>query len=40
VTSSRSGLGLTLTIVEMKLGFTLDLLLQVTDQMRAADEVC
>ncbi len=30
---------LTLTIVEMKLGFTLDLLLQATDRMRAADQV-
>jgi hypothetical protein len=28
-----------LAIVEMKLGFTLDLLLQATDRMRAADEV-
>jgi hypothetical protein len=35
----RAATGLTLTIVEMKLGFTLDLLLQVTDRMRAADEV-
>jgi len=30
---------MTLTIVEMKLGFTLELLLQTTDRMRAADEV-
>jgi hypothetical protein len=30
---------LTLTIVEMKLGFNLELLLQATDRMRAADEV-
>jgi hypothetical protein len=30
---------LTLAIVEMKLGFTLELLLQATDRMRAADEV-
>ena len=30
---------LTLAIVEMKVGFTLDLLLQATDRMRAADEV-
>jgi hypothetical protein len=29
----------TLTIVEMKLGFTLELLLQATDRTRAADEV-
>ena len=30
---------LTLTIVEMKLGFSLELLLQATDRMRAADAV-
>ena len=30
---------LTLAIVEMKLGFTLELLLQAADRMRAADEV-
>ena len=39
IVAARAGEGLTLTIVEMKLGFTLDLLLQVTDRMRAADEV-
>ena len=39
IVAVRAGEGLTLTIVEMKLGFTLDLLLQVTDRMRAADEV-
>jgi hypothetical protein len=39
IVAVRAGEGLTLTIVEMKLGFTLDLLLQVIDRMRAADEV-
>src|SRR3984885_2623934 len=39
IVAVRAGEGLTLTIVEMKLGVTLDLLLQVTDRMRAADEV-
>src|SRR5271154_7029395 len=39
VVAVRSGDSLMLTIVEMKLGFTLDLLLQATDRMRAADEV-
>ena len=39
IVAVRAGEGMTLTIVEMKLGFTLDLLLQVTDRMRAADEV-
>ena len=39
IVAVRAAEGLTLTIVEMKLGFTLDLLLQVTDRMRAADEV-
>ena len=39
VVAVRPGDPLTLTIVEMKLGVTLDLLLQVTDRMRAADEV-
>ena len=35
----QDGAPLRLTIVEMKLGFTLDLLLQATDRIRAADEV-
>jgi hypothetical protein len=39
IVAVRAGEGLTLTIVEMKLGFTLDLLLQVTDRMRVAAEV-
>src|SRR3978361_429913 len=39
IVSVRREETLTLTIVEMKLGFTLELLLQVTDRMRAADEV-
>src|ERR1700712_261815 len=39
IVAVRRGETLTLTIVEMKLGFTLELLLQVTDRMRAADEV-
>jgi hypothetical protein len=39
IVAVRAGEGLTLTIVEMKLGVTLDLPLQVTDRMRAADEV-
>jgi hypothetical protein len=39
IVAVRAGEGLTLTIVKMKLGFTLDLLLQVTDRMRAVDEV-
>src|SRR6202011_5814237 len=39
IVAVRAAEELTLTIVEMKLGFTLDLLLQVTDRMRAADEV-
>jgi len=36
---ARTGDPLTLAIVEMKLGFNLELLLQATDRMRAADEV-
>jgi hypothetical protein len=39
IVAVRPGDPLTLTIVEMKLGFTLELLLQTTDRMRAADEV-
>ena len=39
VVAVRSDEPLTLTIVEMKLGFNLELLLQATDRMRAADEV-
>ena len=35
IVAVRAAEGLTLTIVEMKLGFTLDLLFQVTDRMRA-----
>ncbi|HET6235593.1 MAG TPA: DUF2161 family putative PD-(D/E)XK-type phosphodiesterase [Acetobacteraceae bacterium] len=35
----QDGQKLKLVIVEMKLGFSLDLLLQATDRMRAADEV-
>jgi hypothetical protein len=39
IVAVRAGDQLTLTIVEMKLGFTLELLLQGTDRMRVADEV-
>jgi len=39
IVAVRTDQPLTLTIVEMKLGFTLELLLQATDRMRAADEV-
>jgi hypothetical protein len=39
IVAVRPGEPLTLTIVEMKLGFTLELLLQATDRMRVADEV-
>jgi hypothetical protein len=39
VVAVRADLPLTLAIVEMKLGFTLELLLQATDRMRPADEV-
>jgi hypothetical protein len=39
IVAVRAGDPLTLTIVEMTLGFTLELLLQATDRMRAADEV-
>jgi hypothetical protein len=39
IVAMRPGDQLTLTIVEMKLGFTLELLLQATDRMRVADEV-
>ena len=39
IVAVRAGEPLMLTIVEMKLGLTLDLLLQVTDRMRVADEV-
>jgi hypothetical protein len=39
VVAVRRDAGLTLAIVEMKLGFNLELLLQATDRMRAADEV-
>jgi len=39
IVAVRAGDPLTLTIVEMKLGFTLELLLQAADRMRAADEV-
>jgi hypothetical protein len=39
IVAVRTADRLTLTIVEMKLGFTLELLLQGTDRMRAADEV-
>jgi hypothetical protein len=39
VVAVRADLPLTLAIVEMKLGFTLELLLQATDRERAADEV-
>lgn len=39
IVAVRAGEATTLTIVEMKLGLTLELLLQVTDRMRMADEV-
>ena len=39
IVAVRLGEALTLTIVEMKLGLTLDLLLQATDRGRVADEV-
>jgi hypothetical protein len=39
IVAVRSGETVTLTIVEMKLGLNLDLLLQVTDRCRMADEV-
>ena len=39
IVAVRLGEALTLTIVEMKLGLTLDLLLQATDRSRVADEV-
>ncbi len=39
IVAVRRGEALTLAIVEMKLGFTLSLLLQATDRMRVADEV-
>jgi hypothetical protein len=39
IVAVRPGEPRTLTIVEMKLGFTLELLLQATDRMRVADEV-
>lgn len=39
IVAVRPGAPPTLTIVEMKLGLTLELLLQVTDRMRVADEV-
>jgi hypothetical protein len=39
VVAVRDGDPQRLVIVEMKLGFNLDLLLQATDRMRAADEV-
>jgi hypothetical protein len=39
VVAVRDGDPQRLAIVEMKLGFNLDLLLQATDRMRAADEV-
>ena len=39
VVAVRAGDAQRLVIVEMKLGFNLDLLLQATDRMRAADEV-
>ncbi len=39
VVAVRIGESLTLAIVEMKLGFNLELLLQATDRMRAANEV-
>jgi hypothetical protein len=39
IVAVRADENLTLTIVEMKLGFTLELLLQAADRMRLADEV-
>ncbi len=39
IVAVRTAEKLTLTIVEMKLGFTLELLLQAADRMRLADEV-
>jgi hypothetical protein len=39
IVAVRAGDQLTLTVVEMKLGFTLELLLQGTDRMSLADEV-
>jgi|HubBroStandDraft_1064217.scaffolds.fasta_scaffold78269_2 hypothetical protein len=39
VVAVRTDIPLTLAIVEMKLGFTLELLLQAIDRMRPADEV-
>jgi hypothetical protein len=39
IVAVRAGIPLTLAIVEMKLGFTLELLLQAIDRMRPADEV-
>jgi hypothetical protein len=39
IVAVRPGEPLTLAIVEMKLGLTLELLLQTTDRMRVADEV-
>ena len=39
VVAVRDGEPLRLTVVEMKLGFSLDLLLQAVDRMRAVDEV-
>lgn len=39
IVAVRDGDPTRLAIVEMKLGFTLDLLLQATDRLRAADEV-
>jgi hypothetical protein len=39
IVAVRPGEPLTLSIVEMKLGLTFDLLLQVTDRMRVTDEV-
>jgi hypothetical protein len=39
IVAVRADPPLTLTIVEMKLGFSLELLLQATDRMRPADEV-
>jgi hypothetical protein len=39
VVAVRDGVPLQVTIAEMKLGFSLALLLQTVDRMRAADEV-
>lgn len=39
IVAVRPGEAVTVTIVEMKLGLSLELLLQVTDRMRVADEV-